>query len=67
MPEQIIVRMVHCRKLQYCASGIRTLCERYNLNYQDFLENGIDSEVLLSATNNDAMSIAVVEVARGWK
>ena len=67
MADQIIVRMVHCRKLEYCATGIRALCERYSLNYQDFLENGIDSEILLNATNNDAMSIAVVEVARGWK
>lgn len=65
MSEIVIVNMVHCRKLGYCARGIRELCARYNLNYEDFLINGIASDALLEATNNDAMAIAVVEVARG--
>ena len=65
--DTVIVRMEHCRRLRYCAGGVRELFQRYNLNYMDFLQNGIPSEDLLKATNNDAMVIAVVEVARGFR
>ena len=60
----IIVKMCHCRSLQYCSAGVRLVFQRYGLDYHSFLENGIDSEVLLKATNNDSMVLAVVEVAR---
>lgn len=59
------VTVSDCRKLRYCSSGIRELFRRYNLDYHDFLVNGIDSEKLLEATNNDSMVQAVVEVANG--
>jgi len=61
----IVVRIEHCRKLLYCSRGIRELFARYNLDYGDFLANGIDSQVLLEASNYDAMVEAAVEVARG--
>lgn len=62
---EVIVRMEHCRSLRYCAKGVRTLFARYELDYSDFLKNGIPAEKLLEATNNDGMCKAVVEVARG--
>ncbi len=61
----VIVKIEHCRKLLYCSRGIRELFTRYNLDYSDFLANGIDSQVLLEASGYDAMVVDVVEVARG--
>lgn len=65
MTTHIIVRMEHCRKLRYCARGVRELFARYGLDYINFLNNGIDSDKLLEATGNDGMALAAVEVARG--
>ena len=65
MTEDVIVRMEHCRELRYCARGVRELCARYGLDYTDFLLHGISGKELLSASDNDAMAAAVVEVAHG--
>lgn len=59
----VIVRMEHCRQLAYCARGTKTFFEKHNLDFADFLKNGIDSEVFLEATNHDWMVQKVVEVA----
>ena len=61
----IIVRISHTRQLKYCSRGMREFCQKYGFDYSDFLENGIESSELLSRSNNDAMAIAAVEVARG--
>ena len=63
--DPVIVMMRDCRNLRYCASGVRALFARYNLDYSEFLRSGICSEELLRATNNDGMALAAVEVARG--
>lgn len=60
-----IVRMEHLRQLRYCARGVRAFFERYGLDYSQFLSEGIESGVLLEATNHDAMAVAAVEVANG--
>lgn len=65
MTTPVIVRMEHCRELHYCARGVRELFVRYNLDYTNFLNNGINSDKLLEATSNDGMALAAVEVARG--
>lgn len=67
MTTPVIVRMEHCRELRYCARGVRELFARYGLDYTDFLNNGIDSDKLLEATDNDGMALAAVGVARGRK
>lgn len=59
----VIVRMPHMRHLGYCSSGVRAFFEKFDLDYVDFLKNGIDSDVLLRACNNDHMALRVVEVA----
>lgn len=61
----IIVKLEHMRRLRYCSKGIRAFFVKYSLDYQKFLKEGIDAEELLSASNNDAMAKAVVEVANG--
>lgn len=47
----------------YCSRGIRSFFEKYNLDYSDFVKNGIDAEKLIAT--NDSMALAAVEVARG--
>lgn len=59
------VKLEHCRKLNYCSRGIRELFSKYNMDYADFLENGIDSKILCEKTNNDWMVLQAVEVANG--
>jgi len=49
--------------LGYCASGMRAFCLRHNLNYIDFVKNGIDSQQLLELTNFDHQAVKVVEKA----
>lgn len=67
MTQDVIVKMEHMRSLRYCSRGVREFFERHQLNYSDFLQNGISGEELLSASGNDAMAAAVVEVAHGRK
>ena len=65
MTDHIIVTIQDMRELHYCARGVREFFARYNLDYSDFLQNGIEAEKILNACNNDAMIVAAVEVARG--
>ena len=67
MTQDVIVKMEHMRSLRYCSRGVREFFERHQLNYSDFLQNGISGEELLAASGNDAMAAAVVEVAHGRK
>ena len=50
-------------KPRYCRKGIRLFCKKYNIDYNDFRINGIDSQVLLDI--NDSMGLKAVEVANG--
>lgn len=36
----------HIRAAGYCARGARDWCARHQINYTDFLKNGIDCEVI---------------------
>lgn len=67
MTDKVIVRIEHARQLKYCSKGMRRLCKKYNLDYLDFVKNGIDGDYLLQITNNDWMVQQVLEIARGIK
>ena len=45
-------------KAGYCASGARRWFEAHNLDFKDFIANGIEAEVLLAT--GDAMAERVV-------
>jgi hypothetical protein len=51
------------RRVGLCSRGTRLWFKTYNLDYTDFLKNGVAEEVLLAT--NDAFAIAVVEQAHG--
>lgn len=61
----MIIRMDDIRRLGYCSRGVREFFLKHELDYPDFLENGIESEILLSVSGNDQMVIDVVEAAHG--
>lgn len=65
MTEDVIVKMEDMRTLRYCSRGVREFFERHNLDYSSFLQHGISGKELLSASSNDAMAAAAVEVAHG--
>ena len=47
----------------FCARGVRAWFAKHNLDYNDFLKNGIDEQRLLDT--GDPMAVAVVEQAHG--
>lgn len=51
------------RRNGYCIPGAIRFFERYNLDWDDFVHNGIDSDVLLSASDNNALAIKIIEYA----
>ena len=57
------LRMSHVRKSGMCARGVREFFRRHDLNWSDFLKNGIDEKII--AETNDAMAMKVIEVAHG--
>lgn len=42
----LIVTMRDVRKAGYCSRGVRIFAQKYNLDYQDFLVNGVDIDTL---------------------
>jgi len=64
-PEDIVVTMTDVRAAKMCSGGARAFFKRYELDWQDFLKNGISSKVLIEL--GDPMALQVVEVARGRK
>lgn len=57
----MILRMRDVRAAGMCSRGVRLWFKRYNLSWEDFLKNGIESEKV-SATGC-AMGQKVVDVA----
>lgn len=55
--------MTHVRKAKMCSRGARAFFVKNNLDWNDFLRNGIDEAELIKT--GDAMALEVVEIARG--
>lgn len=52
----------HIRGAKRCAGGTRNWWLKHNLDWKDFVKNGIDAETLLAT--GDPMALQVVEIAR---
>jgi hypothetical protein len=52
----------HIRASKLCMRGARAWCARHNINYTDFLQNGIDCDVL--AATGDHFALIVCKIAR---
>lgn len=63
-----IIRIEHARAVigsngkGYCSKGMRMFAEKHNLNWEDFLLNGIESDTL--AHIDDAMLHDVIAEAK---
>jgi len=62
---EVRVTMRHVRAAGMCSSGAREFFKRYNLNWQDFLKNGIPAKTLIEI--GDAMALQVVKVAENGR
>ncbi len=58
----MIIRMKHLRAAGYCNREPRIFFQRQGWSWQEFLDHGIDSE-LVEATG-DALALKVVEIVR---
>lgn len=62
--KEVIVTLQDCRNSGvFCVDGGKAFFEKHQLNWKDFLKNGIRSDILESF--NDGMVNKIVETARG--
>lgn len=59
----MIIKIEHGWQAGYCSKGMRQFAERYNLDWMNFLENGIEESEL--AKFDDHMANIMIEVAHG--
>lgn len=56
------VTMQHVRQANMCSRGARQFFMRHGLDWQKFLSEGLDSDII--EATGDAMAIEVVKVAK---
>lgn len=61
----IKVRMVHVREAKMCSNGAREFCKVHNLDWQEFLREGIDVNII--EATGDAMALEVAKVAKNGR
>lgn len=63
MSGKVLVKMEHVRAAKMCSRGARSFFQRHGLDWQTFLKEGLDAEII--EATGDAMALKVAEVARG--
>lgn len=58
----MIVRISHVRKARLCNRGAREWFARQGWNWQEFLDHGIDADLLIAT--EDPYALRAVEAAR---
>lgn len=61
----MIITMKDVRAAGMCSYGARKFCQKYNIDWQEFLKNGIDANELLKT--KDGMAEQVVKVAENGR
>lgn len=56
----IMLRIHHIRQAGYCARGARAWAKRHNINYTQFLQDGIDIEVFEAIGDHFALEVCAV-------
>lgn len=51
----------HVRKAGHCSKGARSWFERHDLDFKEFIRNGMNEEVLI--VKGDALILRVIELA----
>lgn len=62
MMVEAVVTIEHCRRLRYCAKGMREFFTRHGLDWQLFRTSGLPAEQI--EATGDAMGIAAARLAR---
>lgn len=62
MADVIKVRMIHIRQVSMCSGGARRFFARHNLDWQKFLDEGLDSKII--EATGDPMALEVVKAAK---
>lgn len=60
--DRVIVKMSDVRAIHGCARGARYFCQTHGIDWTDFLENGVDAEVL--EETGDHMALQLTAYAR---
>jgi hypothetical protein len=55
----MLITITDIRNAGHCVSGARAWFREYDIDFRDFLKNGIDSEVLLAT--GDALAEQVIQ------
>lgn len=55
------ITIQHVRRVHFCSRGARAFFERYGLDWNEFVKNGLPEEAILAT--GDQMGRDVVEVA----
>lgn len=63
--QSVLVNMAHVRQAKMCSRGARQFFERHGLDWQEFIKNGLPSEVI--EQTGDAMALQVVKVAKNGR
>lgn len=58
-----LVTVNDLRQSGFCVSGAIRLAKAYDLDFRDFVKNGIDADVLLARTSDDALALRLVAAA----
>lgn len=61
----LIITMRDIRKATQCSRGGRAFFLKHDLDWPDFLKNGIQAGKVIDT--GDVMALQVVRVAHGWK
>lgn len=60
VPENLRITVTDTRLADHCVRGVKEWFEHYNLDFRDFLKNGIDAETFLAT--GDALAARIVEL-----
>lgn len=65
MEPLVKITMLHVRQARMCSRGARDFFARHNLDWQKFLSEGLNSDII--EATGDAMAIKVVEIAKNGR
>lgn len=51
------ITVAHARSMGYCSQGMLRFAKHYNLDFREFLRNGIDEEILLATKDSLALKL----------
>jgi len=51
------VHMRHARAFKFCSKGVRAFCVKFNIDFSDFIANGIDAQKLIDLNDDQAMKM----------